>query len=133
MESATAHGPDAPQAVGTVSATMGQIASGEMKAATETDVYKFTVDAADKIQLVASSEADLEIILTKDPNVLEDAPNTPAAQKKVLGYMYPGAKFSAQRSLAAAVGGTEVYAVVLSDSQGTVATGKYTIGMRKLP
>ncbi len=133
MESGTAHGPDAPQAVGAVTATNAQIATGELASEAEADVYKFTVDAADKIQVTASAAADLEIIITKDPNVFEDAPNTPPQDRKVLGYMYPGDKFAAQRSLATAVGGTDVYLVVLSDIQGAVKTGKYTLGVRKLP
>lgn len=32
----------------------------------------------------------------------------------------------------APVGATDIYAVALSDSQGTVKTGKYTLGMRKV-
>lgn len=86
--------------------------------------------AADKIQLTAHGDADLEIVLTKDPNVLEDPQGTPAPQRKVLGYFYPG-KTSAQRMIANP-GTDTIYAVVQSDVQGKVATGKYTLGARKL-
>ncbi|MDF2696697.1 MAG: hypothetical protein K0S65_5080 [Labilithrix sp.] len=132
-ETSSVHGMDAPQAVGTVSASSGQVLNANLATADEVDAYKFTVEAAAKLQFSATSDGDLEIILTKDPNVLEDAQGTPAAQRKVLGYLYPGKQFAAQQSLAAAVGSTEVYAVVLSDSQGAVKTGKYTLGVRKLP
>lgn len=129
-ESTSAHGPNAPQALGAISTTEARVLSAELSAATEQDVYKIAVGAADKIQLTAQSDADLEIVLTKDPNVLEDAQGTPAPQRKVLGYFYPG-KMSAQRMIANP-GTDTIYAVVQSDVQGKVATGKYTLGARKL-
>jgi hypothetical protein len=43
----------------------------------------------------------------------------------VLGSFYPGKMLDKP-------GTTEVYAVVQSDSQGKVATAKYTFGARKL-
>jgi hypothetical protein len=127
------HGQDAPQLVGTVNASSGRVVNANFGAASEVDAYQFTVEADAKLQLSATSDADLEIILTKDPTVFEDPDGTPEADRKVLGYIYPGKEFAAQRTLPAAVGTTAIYAVVLSDSQGTVKTGKYTLGMRKLP
>lgn len=132
-ETTSAHGSDAPQLVGAVTASSGQVLNANLANATEVDAYRFTVEADAKLQISATSDADLEIILTKDPNVFEDAQGTPAAQRKVLGYLYPGKQFAAQRTLTAAVGTTDIYAVVLSDSQGAVKTGKYTLGVRKLP
>ncbi|MBX3223689.1 MAG: hypothetical protein KF795_24465 [Labilithrix sp.] len=132
-ESASAHGMDAPQLVGAVTGSSGQVLSANLASATEVDAYKFTVDADARLQISVTSDADLEVILTKNPTVLEDPQGTPAANRQVLGYLYPGKQFAAQRALTAAVGTGEVYAVVLSDSQGTVKTGKYTLGMRKLP
>ncbi len=132
-ESTAAHGTEAPQLVGSVTSSSGQVLSANLASATEIDAYKFTVEADAKLQISATSDADLEVILTKDPNVFEDAQDTPPAARKVLGYLYPGKQFAAQRTLTAAVGTTEIYAVVLSDSQGTVKTGKYTLGMRKVP
>jgi hypothetical protein len=129
-EATSAHGPDAPQALGAISTTEARVLTANLAAATEQDVYKLSVAATDKIQLTAQSDADLEIVLTKDPNVLEDAQGTPPAQRKVLGYFYPG-KMSAQR-VVANPGTDTIYAVVQSDVQGTVATGKYTLGARKL-
>ena len=129
-ESAAAHGPDAPQTLGAISTTEARILTADLTAATEQDVYKLAVGAADKIQLTAQSDADLEIVLTKDPNVLEDPQGTPAGARKVLGYFYPG-KMSAQR-VVANPGTDTIYAVVQSDVQGAVATGKYTLGARKL-
>lgn len=131
-ETPAPHDASAPQSLDALPPVDGKIVSGTLGNAAEIDVYKWTVAAADKVQIVASSEADLEIILTKDPNVFEDPPGTPAAERKVLGYMYPGKKFAAQRALPA-IGGTELYAVVLSDVQGSVKTGKYMLGARKLP
>lgn len=131
-ETGSAHAQSAPQSLDALPATDGKLVGGFLTAATEIDAYKLTVAATDKLQIVASSDADLEVVLTKDPNVLEDAPGTPAAQKKVLGYMYPGKGYAAQKTLAA-TNATDVYAVVLSDSQGSVKTGKYTLGARKLP
>jgi len=132
-ESSSAHGTDAPQLVGPVSARSGQVLSANLGAADEIDVYRFTVESDAKLQISASSAADLEIILTKDPNVFEDAQSTPPAERKVLGYLYPGKHYAAQRTLTSAVGATAVYAVVLSDVQGSVKTGKYTLGMRRVP
>lgn len=132
VESAAAHGPDAPQVLGAISTTDGRVVSAELKAADELDVYKLSVGATDKIQLTAQSDADLEIVLTKDPSVIEDPQGTPAPQRKVLGYFYPGGKMSAQK-VVANPGVTEIYAVVQSDVQGTTKTGKYTLGARKLP
>lgn len=129
-ESSAAHGPDAPQALGAISTSAARILTAELATATEQDVYELAVGASDKIQLTAQSDADLEIVLTKDPNVLEDAQGTPANQRKVLGYFYPG-KMSAQRVITNP-GTDTIYAVVQSDVQGTVATGKYTLGARKL-
>jgi len=132
-ESTSSHGTEAPQLVGAVTASSGQVLNANLADENEIDAYRFTVDADAKLQISATADADLEIILTKDPNVFEDSPDTPPAARKVLGYLYPGKQFAAQRTLTAAVGTTDVYAVVLSDVQGTVKTGKYTLGMRKLP
>ncbi|MCW5832715.1 MAG: hypothetical protein KIS78_09925 [Labilithrix sp.] len=132
-ESSAAHGADAPQLVGAVTSAAGQVLTANLGVVTEVDAYRFNVEADAKLQLSVTSEADLEVILTKNPTVFEDPPGTPAANRQVLGYLYPGKQFAAQRVLTAPVGVTEVYAVVLSDSQGTVRTGKYTLGMRKLP
>lgn len=131
VESAAAHGPDAPQVLGAISTTEARLVSAELKAATELDVYELSVGTTDKIQLTAKSDADLEVVLTKDPTVLEDPQGTPAAQRKVLGYFYPGGKMSAQK-VVTNPGTTEIYAVVQSDVQGTTKTGKYTLGARKL-
>src|SRR5688500_14348401 len=60
-ESSAAHGPDAPQALGAISTTEARILTADLTAATEQDVYKLAVGAADKIQLTAQSDADLEI------------------------------------------------------------------------
>jgi len=133
-ESATPHTAAAPQVVGAVTSDLGQVVNANLGGASEVDVYKLTVDAAAKLQIVVSSDPDLEVILTKDPNVLEDAQGTPAGNKKVLAALYPGKQFAAQKALAAAVQSTEVYAVVRYDSQqGKVQSGKYTLGLRTLP
>jgi hypothetical protein len=131
FESPSAHGPDAPQAIEAVSATYARLVTAEMKSDAEIDAYRLSVGASDKIQLTAVSEADLEIIVTKDPTVLEDDDDTPAPQRKVLGYFYTGGKMSAQRVVTP--GTSTFYVVVVSDSQGSVKTGKYTLGARKLP
>lgn len=131
VESAAAHGPDAPQVLGAFSTTEARVVSAELKTASELDVYKLAVGTTDKIQITAKSDADLEIVLTKDPSVLEDPQGTPPAQRKVLGYFYPGGKMAAQR-VVTNPGTTEIYAVVQSDVQGTTKTGKYTLGARKL-
>jgi len=130
-EVTTAHGPGAPQSIDAVNADNARIITGEMKTASESDVYKFTVGATDTIQFTALSEPDLEVVLTKDPKVLEDPEDATPAQRKVLGYFYPGGAFSAQRTVTNP-GVATVYAVVLSDPQGSKATGKYTFGARKV-
>ncbi|MBN9166718.1 MAG: hypothetical protein J0I07_37645 [Myxococcales bacterium] len=132
-ESGAAHGANAPQLVGSVNSSAGQVLNANLASADEVDAYSFTVEADAKLQLSAVSDADLEIVLTKDPTVIEDPQGTAPANRKVLGYLYPGKQFAAQRTLTAGVGATTVYAVVMSDSQGTVKTGKYTLGMRKVP
>lgn len=130
VESASAHGPDAPQALGAV--TDAPVVAGNLADAAEVDVYKLTVGAGDKLQLTAQSEADLEIVITKDPNVIEDADGTPPGDRKVLGYFYPGGNMASQR-MVESPGTTTLYAVVQSDIQGVTKTGKYTFGARKLP
>lgn len=132
-EATVAHGSDAPQLVGAVSSSAGQVLNANLATADEVDAYRFTVEANAKLQVSATSDADLEIILTKNPNVLEDAEDTPAADRQVLGYLYPGKRFAAQRTLTNAIGAPHVYAVVRSDTEGAVNTGKYTLGIRKLP
>lgn len=132
-ESSIAHGPDAPQLVGAIADGSGQIVSATLADAAEIDAYRFSVEADAKLQLTVSTDADLEIILTKDPTVFEDAEDTPPEDLKVLAYLYPGKHLAAQRTLASAVGSTEIYAVVLSDIQGVVKTGKYTLGVRSVP
>jgi hypothetical protein len=130
-ESTSAHGASAPQVLGSV-ATDARIVSGELAAADEVDVYKLPVSATDTLQLTSTSAADLEIILTKDPNVTEDPEDATPATAKVLGAFYPGGPMSAQRVIAKP-GVTAIFAVVRRDTQGSVATGKYTLGVRKMP
>lgn len=127
------HTEAAAQLVGAVTEASGQLVNGEVATDAEVDVYRFTVEAGFKLQLTASSDADLEVVLTKDPSVLEDPRGTPAANRKVLGYLYPGKQMAAQSMTKDAVGATEVYAVVQASADAKVKTGKYTLGMRKLP
>ena len=131
-ESANPHAPGAHQAIGSVTAKDGRLVKARLDVAAEVDAYSFTVDAAQKLQLSAQSEADLEIIVTKDPNVLEDAENAAPAEQKVVARLYPGKKFAAQK-VVAAPGTTELFVVVRSDSEGKVATGAYTLGARIVP
>lgn len=133
IELAEPHTPATPQLVGAVTAASGQIVNAELSADTEVDAYKFTVDAGAKLQLTASSDVDLEIVLTKDPSVLEDPQGTAPAERKVLGYLYPGKQSAAQRVTKDIGATTEVYAVVQPEARGTVKTGKYALGLRKLP
>lgn len=131
-ETGSAHGMAAPQLVGAVSSS-GQLVGANLATAGEVDAYKFTVPADAKLQLVVQSDADLEVILTKDAKVIEDDQDTPAPDKKVLGYAYPSKQFAAQRTLSSAVGTTEVYVIVQGDAQGSILTGAYTLGLRKVP
>lgn len=132
-EATDPHTPVAPQVVGAVSATTAQMVTAELKAATEQDAYKFTVGAADILQISGSSDAaDLEVIITKDPTVLADPPNTPAANRKVVTKIFPAKQLASQR-VVPAVGVTDLFAVVQPYAQGTTKTGKYTLGIRKMP
>ncbi len=132
VEQANPHPQAYAQALGALGAKDGKLVKAKLEAQTEVDAYSLGIDAAQKLQLTATSEADLEIIVTKDPNVLEDAQGAAAADKKVLARLYPGKKFAAQKVLPA-TGATELYVVVRSDSEGKVATGAYTLGARPLP
>jgi hypothetical protein len=132
VESANPHPPELVQALGPLAARDGKLVKAKLEYATEVDAYSIGVGADQKLQLTASSDADLEVVVTKDPNVLEDAQGVAPADKKVVARLYPGKKLAAQR-VVAAPGVTSLYVVVRSDSEGKVPTGAYTLGARTLP
>jgi hypothetical protein len=131
-ESTTAHAAAAPQALGALPAADGQIVDASLAAADEIDAYKVSGTTGDKIQIAFSSAADLEVIVTKDPKVLLDPDGTPAASQKVLADFYPGVKAAGNATVTLS-GQADAYVVVKSDSQGKVASGKYTFSARKVP
>lgn len=129
-ESANLHPQNAHQAIGQVAGKDGRLVKARLEAQDEIDAYSFSVDPAAKLQLTISSDADLEVVVTKDVNVLADAQN--AADKKVVAKLYPGKKFAAQK-IVANPGVGELFVVVRSDAEGKVATGAYTLGARLVP
>ncbi len=132
VESANPHPQDLAQGLGALGAKDGKLVKAKLEAASEVDAYAIGVGAEQKLQVTASSDADLEIVVTKDPMVLEDAQSVAAADKKVVARLYPGKKVAAQR-IVNAPGVTTLYVVVRADAEGKVATGAYTLGARPLP
>ncbi|HEY8072938.1 MAG TPA: hypothetical protein VIF62_02480 [Labilithrix sp.] len=124
-ESATAHGTGAPQAIGTLPATDGFVVDGNL-AMGDVDAYQVAAVAGDKIQIAASSAADLDILIVKTATVSD--PNDPAW----LDEIFSGAKASASSTVTLA-GQTNLFVVVKADSQGKVPTGAYALSARKVP
>lgn len=132
-ESSFAHGVDTPQLVGEVSSISGQIISASLGGKDEIDAYKFLVEPDALLQISATSDVDLEILLTKDASTLEDSPTSPAAERQVLAHIQPGKGHADQYTLTSPTYATEVYAVVKRDARAAATSGKYTLGLRKLP
>jgi hypothetical protein len=132
-ESSAAHDSAAPQDLGALPAPAnGVIVDAALGAATEIDAYELTGSPNDQVQIAFSSAADLEVVVTKDPDVLLDDEDTPPGDEKVLADFFPGAKAGANTTVEL-TGQSSVYVVVLSDSQGVTPSGKYTFSARKLP
>lgn len=131
-EAAGAHGVDAPQALGALDAARATVVPGALATETEVDVYRFGAGDGDRLQIVLAAQAELELVVTKDPAVLADPSGTQPAQRKVLGRAYAAPK-GARNVVVTLTGQANAFVVVRADSEGTVQKGAYTLGVRKAP
>lgn len=122
-ESGAAHGPGAPQTVGTLPASDGLLVPGEIKAAGELDVYKFSAAMGDDVFLTASSDGDFTFFVL---------PAADAAEEDAIGGVGVPAG-TASSSSVAALENKDFFVLVKAEDGATKPTGKYTLAVRKLP
>lgn len=126
-EPGTTHGQAAPYALPALPATDGIIVTGQLDGEDEFDAYKITAADGDTIQIAvtATKDREIEVVLTKDPNVIADDDG------KLLGYVWaPNYGTNATVTL---TGQTDLYVVVHKDPETTgSALGQYTFSARKV-
>jgi hypothetical protein len=128
-ERAEPHGAaDAAQGLGTLPAVdndvPGRIVQGELKAAGETDVYTFT-------GLSGGNPTDMLVSLTADADVLVRIDTVPTFDSESLVEITLGGKAGSAETLE--MKGTTRYIAVSATPDGNKQTGKYTLGVKRLP
>ncbi len=109
---------------GTAATVPGRIVSGELKAAGESDYYKFS-------GLSGANTTDMLVSLTSDAEVLVRVDTEPTFDSDNLVEVTLGGK--AGSAATAAMVGTTRYIQVTAVPDGNKQTGKYTLGFKRLP
>lgn len=117
-----------PQNVGSLPGTSvtvpGRIVRGELKAQGESDVYLFS-------GLSANNPTDMEVSIVSDADVVVRVDHTPTFDSDDLVEITRGGKAGSGRTNGFV--GTQRFIQVVAAPDGAKATGKYTIGIRRVP